>query len=65
MLGLADDVTSRAREVWPQEPVRTLDAIHLATATLFARAIGELTMLSLDQRVRANASALGWTVVPA
>jgi hypothetical protein len=46
------------------EPVRTLDAIHLATALLHATEIGSLAVLSIDQSVRANADALGLAVVP-
>jgi predicted DNA-binding protein (UPF0278 family) len=51
-------------QTFPREPVRTLDAIHLATALLHAAEIGALVVLSIDQRVRANADALGLAVVP-
>jgi predicted nucleic acid-binding protein len=61
-LGVSDDVGQSARKDFPQEPVRTLDAVHLATALVFADALGEIRMLSLDERVRANAKLLGMSV---
>ncbi len=65
ILDISDRVAEGARGAFPHEPVRTLDAIHLATAMVFAEALGALRVLSLDDRVRANASALGLTLVPA
>ena len=56
---VSDRVLARARGRFPIEPVRTLDAVHLATAGLFQQALGRLTMLSFDDRIRANAEALG------
>ena len=41
------------------EPVRTLDAVHLSTALLFAGAYPDLAMLTFDERVARNAEALG------
>ncbi len=61
---LTDRVLTGARCPFPVEPVRTLDALHLATAMLFHEALGSLTVLSLDDRVRGNASALGLAVRP-
>jgi uncharacterized protein with PIN domain len=65
VLDISDRVAERARGAFPLEPVRTLDAIHLATAMVFAEALGALRVLSLDDRVRENAAALGLTLVPA
>lgn len=65
VLDISDRVAERARGAFPHEPVRTLDAIHLATAVVFAEALGSLRVLSLDDRVRENAKALGLTLVPA
>ena len=59
VMDMSDQVAARARAEFPQEPVRTLDAVHLATAQVFHDAVGPVTMLSLDERVRANAVALG------
>ena len=59
-----EQILERARQVFPLEPVRTLDAIHLATALVLREAVGPLTLLSLDRRVRENAAALGFDVLP-
>jgi predicted nucleic acid-binding protein len=57
-------VRDRAGEPFPIEPVRALDAIHLATCVEIERALGPVTVLSVDQRVRDNALRLGLRVVP-
>lgn len=64
VLDISDRVTERARGSFPREPVRTRDAIHLATALVFAESFNALRVLSLDERVRTNAAALGMTLVP-
>jgi predicted nucleic acid-binding protein len=58
-MAVTDDVLARASRPFPVEPVRTLDAIHLATALEFTTAFPDLRMLSYDDRVRGNAEALG------
>ena len=45
------------------EPLRTLDAIHLASALKLA-AVENVTVLSMDRRLRENATALGMAVLP-
>ncbi len=57
-------VLKRARRGFPREPVRTLNAIHRATAVHFQEAIPDLAVVSLDERIRCNAQALAMTVVP-
>ena len=64
ILEMSGKVIARARGAFPVEPVRTLDALHLATALLFREAIPDLLVVSLDERVRANAEALGLPVAP-
>jgi len=64
LLDVTDRVLDRARVRFPEEPVRTLDALHLATAVLFHEALGRVTMVSLDERVRSNARGLGLDVAP-
>jgi predicted nucleic acid-binding protein len=54
-----EGVLARAGTAFPVEPVKTLDAIHLATALNFAEAFPDLAVLSLDRRVNDNATALG------
>src|SRR5690606_31452532 len=62
--GLSDPVLRRARGRFPVEPVRTLDAIHLATMALLQEALGPVVVLSLDDRVRDKAGALGFEITP-
>lgn len=57
-------VVDRARRDFPHDAIRALDAIHLATALVIASAVGDLDVLSFDERVRMNAVALGLPVVP-
>lgn len=54
----------RCARPFPVEPLRTLDAIHLATIERLAGAIERLVVLSTDDRVRANAKALGFALAP-
>lgn len=55
--GLFDRVTRQ----FPVEPVRTLDALHLATILRWAER-GPVEVLTCDQRVRLNAEAFGFPV---
>jgi predicted nucleic acid-binding protein len=59
-----DTIWSRCSRPFPVEPVRTLDAIHLATVERLAGVIERIVVLSTDSRVRANAEALGFSVAP-
>jgi predicted nucleic acid-binding protein len=58
------EVLERARRRFPEEPVRTLDALHLASALAARSVIADLILLSLDQRVRDNGAALGFDILP-
>lgn len=62
---LGNEVVARARRPFPVEPIRTLDALHLASALEAAAAVPDITLLSLDRRVRECGAALGISVVPA
>ena len=57
-------VIERARRPFPRGPVRTADAIHLATALAARSMVTELTITSLDPGVRGNAVALGLDLLP-
>jgi hypothetical protein len=59
------EVMERARRPFPVEPIRTLDAVHLATALLARSLVPELVVLSLDARVRRSAEQMGFRVLPA
>jgi len=65
VLHLAPVVVERARRPFPAEPIRTLDAIHLASALVARTAVADLALLSLDERVRAAATELGIELQPA
>lgn len=52
-------VLARTGRVFPLEPVRTLDALHLATALEFTKAFHDLRILTFDRRIAENAAALG------
>lgn len=64
ILRLEEEVIERARRPFPSEPLRTLDALHLACALLARSAIPELVILSLDRRLRSSARLLGFPVTP-
>jgi predicted nucleic acid-binding protein len=55
-------VLDRVRRPFPFEPIRTLDAVHLATAELLGEAPPLVTIVTRDGRVRENAEALGYRV---
>jgi len=64
VLEIGDEIAARAKRPFPQEPVRTLDAIHLASALAAREGVGPLAVLSLDDRIRRSARELGFDVVP-
>lgn len=57
-------ILARAGGQFPDDAIRTLDAIHLATAAVLQGAGIEIEMLSLDERIRSNAGRLGFRVRP-
>jgi hypothetical protein len=56
------NVLTRVARPFPVEPIRTLDALHVATAELLDESPQLVTIVTRDQRVRDNASALGYVV---
>jgi predicted nucleic acid-binding protein len=64
LLALDEQIVERARRPFPSEPVRTLDAIHLATALTARKAVPDIAVLTLDARIRQAADRLGFIVVP-
>ncbi len=65
LLRIAGEVVDRSRQPFPGDPIRTLDAIHLASLLVARSAVVGLRMLSLDDRVRHAATGLGVEVEPA
>jgi predicted nucleic acid-binding protein len=62
LLDVDQAVLDRARRPFPVEPIRTLDAIHLATAELLDEPPPLVTIVTRDERIRSNARALGYAI---
>jgi predicted nucleic acid-binding protein len=62
VVAVTDTVLDRVRRPFPVEPIRTLDAVHLATAELLGEPPQLVTVVSRDARVRDNAQALGYAL---
>ena len=64
VLRMSPEIVARARQPFPSEPIRTLDAMHLASALVARGTLPGLELLSLDERIRRAASSLGLRVRP-
>ena len=64
VIAVEDMVLERASRDFEVEPVRTLDALHIASALLWEERLGALAIASCDKRVRDNATAHGMDVLP-
>lgn len=62
IVSVSEAVLVRAGRPFPVEPIRTLDAIHLATVELLGEPPQLVTVVTRDTRVAENARALGYTV---
>jgi predicted nucleic acid-binding protein len=62
VVAVSTTVLARVRRPFPVEPVRTLDAVHLATAEALGEPPPLVTVVTRDSRVRDNAAALGYGV---
>jgi predicted nucleic acid-binding protein len=60
VVALTEAVLARVRKPFPVEPIRTLDAVHLATAELLGEPPALMTIVTRDDRIRRNAEALGY-----
>jgi predicted nucleic acid-binding protein len=61
---VAPSIVERARHPFPIESIRTLDAIHLASALAVRSAVPGVELLTLDDRIRRAAKQLGFQVQP-
>jgi predicted nucleic acid-binding protein len=61
LVAVTDEILLRAGRPFPLEPVRTLDAIHLATAEALGEPPAVITIVTRDARIRDNAAALGYS----
>ena len=64
LYGMDAEVMYRSRRSFPFEPIRPLDSIHLATPLSVRNLSPDVLVLSFDDRIRANAAALGFRVEP-
>lgn len=62
VVAVTDAVLTRAGRPFPVEPIRTLDAVHLATAELLGEPPQLVTIVTRDTRIQDNARALGYAV---
>ena len=62
VVAVTDEVLARVRRPFPVEPVRTLDAVHIATAESLGEPPQLVAIVTRDARIRANAVALGFAV---
>ena len=58
-MSVDEAIINAASEDFPVEPVRSLDAIHLATALEYRKLYPGLEILTMDVRIRRNKVALG------
>jgi predicted nucleic acid-binding protein len=61
---VSSDIVDRARHPFPAEPVRTLDAIHLASALAVRSVVPGVELLSLDDSIRRAGLHLGFRLQP-
>lgn len=64
VLRIGPDIVERARHPLPGEPIRTLDALHLACALAARSSMAGVQLLSLDARIRRAARRIGFVVEP-
>jgi predicted nucleic acid-binding protein len=62
LVAVTDAILTRVRRPFPVEPIRTLDAVHLATTELLGEPPPLIVVVTRDVRVRENAEALGYAV---
>jgi predicted nucleic acid-binding protein len=62
VVAVTEAVLARVRRPFPIEPIRSLDAVHLATAEMLGEPPALVTIVTRDARVRENAEALGYSV---
>jgi len=62
LVAVTDAILTRVRKPFPIEPIRTLDAVHLATTELLGEPPPLVVVATRDVRVRENTTALGYAV---
>jgi len=64
LLQLHEEILDRARRSFPGEPIRTVDALHVASALAARAVVPELAILSLDSSIRGASTDLGFEAFP-
>ncbi len=64
-LEISEEISRRAEDGFPNEPLRNLDAIHMARALFFRQSFPDLVVVSVDERLQANAAPLGFQIADA
>ena len=64
IIAVSEEILGRAGRPFPIGPVRTLDAIHLATIESMSDVPQLVTVVTRDERVARNARVLGYAVAP-
>ena len=62
IVSVTEAILTRAGRPFPVEPIRTPDAIHLATAEALGEPPALVIIITRDIRVRENSTALGFSV---
>ena len=62
LVAVTEAILARVARPFPVEPIRTLDAVHLATVELLGEPPALVTIVTRDTRVRENALALGYAI---
>jgi predicted nucleic acid-binding protein len=64
VIAVSEEILARAARPFPAEPIRTLDAIHLATIESLGETPQLVTVVTRDARIARHARALGYAVAP-
>jgi hypothetical protein len=62
VVGINDTIMARIGRPFPVEPIRPLDALHLATLEFLGEPSAFVTIVTRDIRVAQNGRALGYSV---
>jgi predicted nucleic acid-binding protein len=63
VIPVTEEVLTRVARPFPDEPIRTLDAIHLGTIESLGETPQLVTVVTRDDRIARNARALGYHVL--
>ena len=64
VIRMAPDIVARASQPFPNEPIRALDALHVASALIVRVTVPSLAILSFDDRIRRVGASLGFEILP-